>query len=429
MEAMAEHILIVGNDKDFPGLVRRYRPDARITMMARLAALGRIKNPAAYARVISLPHGGSAAEWVEMSRAIHARDPFDRLCTFSERDQDKAASIGAALGLGTHSPDTVRWVHDKVEMRKRLAAVGLESTASQRVADLDQVRDFASRHGYPVVVKPVAGAASSGVSVVRSPWELAGAWQWAQAASVPDTSDLLAEQYLEGPEVSVEAFSEAGAHRAVCVTGKVKDPVHCLELGQLVRGPFDRPTREAASRYTVKVLDALGVTDGVTHTELVLTAAGPRVVETHLRPAGDDIPEMIRDVYGVDLLDLLVQQSLGGRVLDQLDAGLEAAAKIDQYSAIWFALPAGTGTVTAVRGAEQARAMPGVVRVEVLKEPGDSVVAQATDSLARTVSARAVADDPFEALRAARRAAESVTFTIDTVAASDYVVPETGGTQ
>jgi hypothetical protein len=135
---------------------------------------------------------------------------------------------------------------------------------------------------------------------------------------------------------------------------------------------------------------------------------------------------MIRDLYGIDLLDLLVRQSLGNRVLEQVDAGLRTAAKVSQHAAIWFGLPPATGTVTAVRGAAGARGLPGVVAVTVLKEPGDRVVARAGDSLGRIVSARSVADDPFEALRRARAAAESVIFSIDAPAVCGDVPPETG---
>jgi biotin carboxylase len=300
-------------------------------------------------------------------------------------------------------------------MRERLAATGVDPTPAARVGGLDEVHAFAARYGYPVVLKPVAGAASSGVSIVRDPGELTAAWSWAKAAEEPDTDDVLVEAYLDGLELSVEAFSEDGAHRVVALTGKVKDPRHCVELGHVVRGPFDEATAETVRRFTTSALDALGVRDGVTHTEVILTAAGPRMVETHVRPAGDDIPEMIRDTYGIDLIDLLVQRGLGARVLDRLDGEIKASADITEHAAIWYATPAGGGRITAVSGVDTARGLPGVVSVELLKEPGDELAAELTDSRARAVAARAVAGTPDEALRRARAAAEAVAFTAEPV--------------
>jgi biotin carboxylase len=410
---MSEHVLIVGNGREIPGLVRAARPGIRTTMLVRLDVLHRVRDRAANARVIGLPHDRGPQEWIEMARSIHARDPFDHLGTYSEKDQDKAAAVGAALGLRTHSLDTIRWVHDKVAMRERLRAAGVDPTPAARVDSLDQARAFAVRHGYPVVVKPVAGAASSGVTVVREPRELDAAWAWAKAAEEPDTDDVLVEAYLDGLELSVEAFSEDGVHRIVALTGKVKNPRHCVELGHVVRGPFDETTTGAVHRFTVAVLDALGVRDGVTHTEVILTADGPRMVETHVRPAGDDIPEMIRDTYGIDLIDLLVQRSLGARVLDRLDREIKASADIAEHAAIWYATPPVAGRITAVSGVDAARELPGVVSVELLKEPGDELAGELLDSRARAVAARAVAGTPEEALRRARVAAEAISFTTE----------------
>lgn len=407
------HVLIVGNGREIPGLVRQAAPDIRTTMLVRLDVLHRVRDRGSNVRIVGLRHDEGVDEWVEMARSIHRRDPFDRLGTYSEKDQDKAAAIGEALGLPTHRRETVRWVHDKVAMRARLAELGVDPTPSERVTELGQARDFAERHGYPVILKPVAGAASSGVSVVRDEDELATAWAWAKAAEEPDTDDVLAEPYLDGVELSVEAFSQDGDHRIVSLTTKIKDDRHCVEVGHVVRGSFDAATTEAVRRFTLTVLDALGIRDGVTHTEVILTRDGPRLVETHLRPAGDDIPEMIRDTYGIDLIDLLVQGSLGIPVLDRLDRELEKAAEVHEFAAIWYTTPDGGGRIEAITGLEAARGMPGVVGIELIAEVGDELPAELTDSRARTSSVRAVGSTPEEALRRAREAAQAVRFVVE----------------
>ena len=414
---MSEHMLIVGNGREIPGLARQARPGLRTTMLVRLDALPRVRDQSSHARLIGLPHDRGVSEWVEMARAIHARDPFDHLATYGERDQDKAAAIGAVLGLRTHSPETVRWVHDKLALRERLAALGVDPTPSRRVRGVDEAADFGREYGYPFVLKPIAGTASAGVTVVPGPIDVAAAWAWAAAVKAVESDEIVAESYLDGTELSVEAFSENGEHRVVCLTGKVKTAGHCVELGHVVRGPFDDATCEVVSRFTVAVLDALGVRDGVTHTEVIVTADGPHVVETHLRPAGDEIPEMIHDTYGVDLIDLLVRQSLGDRLLNRLDRELKAAADIAGYAAIWYATPAASGRIVSVTGLESARAMPGVISVELLKQVGDHLPTQVTDSGTRAVAARGVADDPREALQRARAAAEAVRFTVEAVPA------------
>lgn len=411
MSVRHQHMLIVGNGRDIPGLVHDIQPIIRTTMLVRTAVVGRVRKPQQHCRVIGLDPN-SPDDWIATAREIHARDPFGYLGSFSEKDQDKAAVIGEMLHLPSHQPRTVRWVHDKAAMRARLAACGLDDTVNQRVDDVEQVIRFADNVGYPIVLKPVNGAASSGVSVIRSSHECVAAWTWGKNASEPDNDDLVVERFLEGRELSVEAFSDRSLHTIVALTDKVKEPRHCVEIGHMVRGDFDDATVEQVGRYVTAVLDALEIRDGVTHTEIILTNAGPRVVETHLRPAGDDIPEMIRDTYGLDLIELLVRQSLGEDVTARVRDGMTRVRTSPDRAAICYSSPRASGVIIGVDGVEQARQTPGVTAVDVLVDVGDRVTDELTDSRARAVAARAIGATPHAALMAAREAANAVRFTI-----------------
>jgi biotin carboxylase/catechol 2,3-dioxygenase-like lactoylglutathione lyase family enzyme len=417
------HVLVIGNGRELPLHVHTVAPAARTSMLVRTAVVKKIRDPKTHARIVATS-AADAAEWVALAQALHAVEPITHVATFSEKDQDKAAAVAGALRLPMHSGDTVRVVHDKVAMRQRLEAAGLPGTAAELVGTPDDVRAFAQLHGYPVVLKPVAGAASSGVTIVRSDSDVDDAWSWGKSAAEPDTDDLMVEAFLDGPEISVEAFSIAGEHFVVAITGKVKDPVHCVERGHMIRPDLPATTVSAVNDAVVAVLTALGVGQGVTHTELILTADGPRLVETHLRPAGDDIPEMIRDTYQLDLLDLLVRQAIGEDVRDRLTDGLAALARSDRYPAIWYGVPATSGTVRAVTGLDAARAVDGVVSVELEADVGDEVCADLRDSRDRLFAVRAMGDSPECALATARRAAELVFVEIADAAASS---PTTAG--
>jgi biotin carboxylase len=400
-------VLVVGNGRELPAHVHVVDPDARTSVLVRTAVVKKVRDPKQHARIVAVSSTGDD-EWIAMARAIDAIDPITHVASFSEKDQDKAASVAAALGLRMHSSRTVRAVHDKVEMRRCLDAAGIPGASARVVDTVEDVRRFAAEHGYPVVVKPVAGAASSGVSIVRDVDETDAAWAWGKAAAEPDTDVLMVESFLDGPEYSAEAFSHRGEHLVVAITGKAKDPQHCVELGQMVRADLPEATADLVVAAVREVLTALGVEDGVTHTEMILTAGGPRVVETHLRPAGDDIPEMIRDTYGLDLLDLLVRQSMGEDVRERLHRGYAELQSSQRCPAIWYGVPTRTGRIVSVEGLEQARALPGVVSVELEAEVGDDVCADLRDSRDRLVAVRAEAGSPRAALAAARAAAEFV---------------------
>lgn len=154
---------------------------------------------------------------------------------------------------------------------------------------------------------------------------------------------MLAEQYHEGPQFSVEAFSEAAGHVALAVTRKYSDPDNMVEPGHVLPTPLDADVEEAIEGHARRVLDALGVEFGPTHTEVVLTADGPRVIETHLRVGGDEIFNLVKDAVGVDMIDFQTRQAFGEKVLPDIRAVLEADAE-PRCEAIWYTAPEASGT-------------------------------------------------------------------------------------
>lgn len=389
---MREHVLVVGGGLELPGLLRAR--GARTSMLCQFSLLPTLREVSGHERVLSLPATADDAEWVALARFVHDRDPITRIATFGERDQARAAAIGVALGLPAPAPDTVAAVHDKATMREVLADAGVERVLSTTVDSAAGLAAWLAEHGGTWVVKPLDGSGSAGVSVVDEPAVAEAAYARCVASEHTGRRGaprVLVEEYLSGSQVSVESISEDAEHCVVAVTRKYSDPRTLVELGHVV--PADLPTAQA-SQHVVAVLDALGVRDGVCHTELVLTPHGPRVIETHLRLAGDEIPYLVRDATGVDLVDCLVRQTIGERVLPSVRATL-ADGRLRDAQAIWFGAAPCAGTVVAVEGADHS----------VVREIADGEqVTELRDSGSRVLWARAAAPTAPDAVRAAREA-------------------------
>lgn len=91
------------------------------------------------------------------------------------------------------------------------------------------------------------------------------------------------------------------------------------------------------------------------HTELRLTAAGPRVVEINPRPAGNQITELVRRTTGVDLPMVYARLAVGEQPeVTVADTGVRSAA-------IAFLLPSRAGTVAGIDGVTALAAAPDVV--------------------------------------------------------------------
>ena len=418
---MTEHVLVVGSGRDLPARVRRALRGTKTSVVCRLEFVAKLRELTEHTRVIAVRHDAPDEEWIALARAAHELDPFTRIATFGETDQDRCAVIGEALGITTHSPQTVELVHDKHAMRVRLRETGVDTTASAVVADLAALRAFVCDHGFPCVVKPVAGSGSAGVAVVRRDSELASAFERASGRfdGVPHAGVLI-EQFHEGPQFSVEAFSELGEHQVVSITRKFSDPTTFVELGHVASADLTSNQQEDVGAYVERVLEALDVEFGATHTEIVMTAAGPRVIETHVRMGGDEIPALTFEATGVDLAEFVVRQTVGEKVLPDIRAVL-AEDRPSRCSAIWFVAAPAAGVLADVSGLDEARNATGVTEVELLIRPGYTIGAlESSDS--RVAYVRAVGETADVAVAAARKAAAHLEFQLRVRAVSEQTV-------
>jgi biotin carboxylase len=398
---MSKHMLLIGGSREMHPKVTAL--GLRASLLFNMATLKKRRNMAMYERIVGLPALASVEEWVEAARLIHRFDPFDCLGGFNEPTQDRAAVVAKALGLPYLSADTIAVTRQKDRMRQVLRAAGLDTTASRLVDGAADVAAFGEAHGYPFVLKPVDGRGSLGISIVRSSREIAAAL--ARFAEWAPEHAMLAEQFLDGEEWSVEGFSEAGHHRIVCVTQKFKDPVTCVETGHCLPAPLTEDARAVIERFVVGVLTAVGIDNGPSHTEVIVTPHGPRIVETHARLGGDSIVEMIQLVSGVDLDHLWIRQAAGERVLDLVPA------RLARFASISFATPEARGVLERVDGVAEAAASPGVVRIEMLEEPGAEMHgAQRSDS--RGGFAIATGETAAEATAQARAATSRLRFVV-----------------
>lgn len=421
------HLLIVSGGRDLPDRARDAWPGLRTTVICRPEVVPRLRSREKIQRLIVLREDAPVEEWVAAARFVHAVDPVDRLTNFTEKDTEKTAAIGTALGLEWHSPETVRAVADKCEMRRVLAEAGVSETLAETVHDAEGVLKVAEKVGYPLVCKPVRGVASKGVTRIDGPGDIERALSWGAAgAGDLDSADLLVEPFLSGAEYSVECVSEDGEHLVVGVTRKISEHDHFVEVGHVVPAPLAAADEQRIAGAVRDMLRALDVRRGVTHTEVIVDTDAVHIVETHLRPAGDEIPELWARVCGVDLIDVVARQAVGLSVLDEVRAALADTRQEPRAAAIWYACPDAIGEIVEVSGVDEARALEGVVDVEVLREPGKRLKG-VTGSFARGAHVCAVGADQAEALRRAQEGVRQLSFTVRSagMAARHQVLAET----
>ena len=84
-----------------------------------------------------------------------------------------------------------------------------------------------------------------------------------------------------------------------------------VELGHAIPAVLTPQRQREAARLTARLLDAVGLTDGPSHTELEVTTDGLRIVESPNRVGGANIVDLVHDVYGVDFERFTIGTALG----------------------------------------------------------------------------------------------------------------------
>jgi biotin carboxylase len=188
------------------------------------------------------------------------------------------------------------------------------------------------------------------------------------AAGEPVDASLLLESYLSGAEVAVEGLLRAGQLQLLAVFDK-PDPLEGPYFEETI---YVTPSRLPAGvlaeveRITAQAARALGVREGPVHAELRVDGESVRVLELAARSIGGLCSRALRFGVGVSLEQLILRHALG---LGVDDLGRESMAA----GVMMLPIPR-AGTLVAVEGQEQARAIAGIEGLQITIARGRPLV-------------------------------------------------------
>jgi len=238
-------------------------------------------------------------------RRIQAREWVDRLEATVEAHVLPTAHVREACGIPGTSVRTAYLCRDKPSMKEVLREAGVDCAQSIGTASAAEVRAFAERVGFPVILKPRASAGAEGAYRAANPSEL----EQAIAASRVDQGAAVAvEEFIEGHE---------GFYDTMCVGGRI---VHeffshyyptVLEAMRsrwispqfVTTNRVDAPGYQPVREMGHAVSRALGIGTSATHMEWFVGPKGLKFSEIGCRPAGVDAWEVYcaaneMDIYG-----------------------------------------------------------------------------------------------------------------------------------
>ncbi|MCX4692896.1 pyridoxal-phosphate dependent enzyme [Streptomyces sp. NBC_01408] len=300
-----------------------------------------------------------------------AREEIAGVTTTSDFYVPLVADIAEWLGLPGNPVEAVTICRNKSLLRTRLAGEGVAQPAFVAVDDPAEVGAAVAAVGLPCVVKPVDDSASSNVLLCRTPEEARAQVELilgitTNVRGMPTARTVLVEEFVDGPEFSVEMFSRDGVHECVGVTRKsVGGSPWFVENGHVFPADLEADEDVAVVDLVAAALSGCGVEAGPTHTEVRMGANGPVIIEINPRLAGGMIPELIRVATGVDLLEQQLRASVGLRP--------HLVPSREGYAGIRFLLAGREGVLTGATGTEEAAQVGGVEQVRFTRRPGQSV--------------------------------------------------------
>ena len=278
------------------------------------------------------------------------------------------ARIASELGLPGISPETATNATDKQAMRQCFSRAGVPSPRSIPVTEAAEARSAFAELGGPAIVKPARSHGGRGITCLAAgaaPALVDAAF--AHAMDFTRSGVVLVEEFVDGPEFSLEGVTLDGETHIVAVTDKTTSGApHFVELGHCQ--PSRWPESDIAALIDVarRGVAALGIDWAPSHSELKLTPSGPVVIEIGARLGGGYITSHLVPLScGVDLVGCAIDLALGRQPA--------LSPRHRRGAAVRF-VTAKPGRIQGIRGVSAARALSGVEEVSVYCQEQDEVL-------------------------------------------------------
>lgn len=299
---------------------------------------------------------------------------IDKVASAVEHTQHAAAYLAHLLGLGHPAPRVVANTRNKHLMKVQVAAAGVPVARHVSLRDVGPGIDTAEL-GFPLVLKPVSGWGAASTMCIDDADQLAVALADYRYAPELPSHQLVAEQFIEGDELHIDAVWRNSEPWVFVVSRYYLPPLRqWLDGGidgSIVLHEDDHPELYTDLRtLQEQVNQAVGITRGATHMEVFVERGTERLVFSEIasRMGGGYIPALLGAHGGVHGRDLWAHELLDGAWHD-----LAPAPRRFPYVGAVNIAPTGSGTIAELPTREAVLAHQNVLDVSIVAGVGDQV--------------------------------------------------------
>ncbi len=303
---------------------------------------------------------------VRVAKQQNEITPISGVLTVGTDASQTVAAVANALNLpGIKFEDAVS-ATNKLKMRERFKKHGVPSPEFFPIWSLTEAKNACKHLPFPVVIKPTDNMGARGVSRVNSLEELESAFTLAKKAST--SGELIIEEYMEGPELSIDALVYNSTIRITGVADRIIEyPPYFVETGHTM--PSQLPIEEQTKACDVMKagIKALGITIGAAKGDIKITPKGPMIGELAARLSGGFMSAYTYPYStGVNLMKAMIEVAMGNEP--------ENIEPTKNKVCIERAIITKPGIVKSITGLEDALQIKEINNIFLNVKSGDKVV-------------------------------------------------------
>jgi biotin carboxylase len=256
---------------------------------------------------------------VDTNKILEAakRYEVDAIITIaSDRPMLSIAYVCKELNLHSISVDTALKATNKYLMRNVLKNNHIPIPYYTQANTFNEYEEaLKSLHKKKLIIKPVDNSGSRGVLYLQTSTDDINEEDFIYTKNYSKSGTILIEEYLEGPEVSVETITYNGVTEIIAITDKLTTgKPYFVELGHCQPSILSNKIKNQIKKIAIKTVEAIGLVFGPSHIEMIVTHEGPKIVEIGARMGGDNITSSLVPLStGVDMMKNTIEISLGIR--------------------------------------------------------------------------------------------------------------------
>ena len=283
------------------------------------------------------------------------------------------AAVAESCGLVGISQKTAVKATDKSVMRSALKAAGVPEPVFLCVRDKEEYLKAVEQFKGNYMVKPADSSGSRGVTLVTDKQTSLTAYDYAKKHS--RNGNVVVEEQMIGPEVSVETLAIDGEINVIQITDKITTGApHFVELGHTQPSRLPESIKNEIRNIAIQANKAIGIENGPSHTEIIVTKDGPKIVEIGARLGGDCITtHLVPLSTGVNMVEACIKIALGEKtdIKNSISCG-SAIRYFHQHA----------GVIKSISGIDEAKKVNGIQQISIVHGIGQRIT-DITDSGSR----------------------------------------------